>query len=141
VPKLDNDRDLRIGAGAVDPVAAWRGQSPGATLGVPTSTQNTGDDHSLPPVPVVGASSPAPPAGTIAATGSIDQMMRYLETRGVKGFKLQMNSDTGQWRCTCAIPDPQNPMQKTTYDTGETGATDPLAALRAVVEEVERKTH
>jgi hypothetical protein len=63
-------------------------------------------------------------------------MMRFLDQRGMKGFRLEMLRETGQWRCSCSIPTRQNPTIKQTYDTT---AADPQAALRAVVEQVERE--
>jgi len=51
-------------------------------------------------------------------------------------FRLELERETGQWRCTCSIPDRRNSRLLQTY--AATRATDPAAALRAVVEEVER---
>jgi hypothetical protein len=139
VPKLDSDRNLRIG-GDADATAAWRGQNPSATLGQPTVKETTRPESNLIPVPTVGA--PLVQTGaTSSATGTIDQMMHYLESRGVKGFRLEMQRETGQWRCTCAIPDPQNPAESKKYDTSANPATDPQTALRAVVEQVEHDFH
>ncbi len=139
VPTLESDREMRIPSGS-DPAAAWRGQSPtGVTLSHPVASHDSGPERSLTPVPAVGPLAPA--SGSSAATGSIDQMMHFLEGRGVKGFRLEMSRETGQWRCTCSIPERENPSYKHTYDTQETAATDPQSALRAVVEKIEREGH
>lgn len=130
VPKLDKERDLRI-PGDKDPTDSWRDNTSGVSLGTPGPARAGG---SLPPVPTVGGFTPAggPTGGAIT---SVDQGLHALERYGVKGFRLEQQRETGQWRCTCSIPNKDKPTFKQTYDTT---AADPLSALRAVVDQVER---
>jgi hypothetical protein len=79
---------------------------------------------------------PIVPAGGVpAAAGSVDQALQALESRGVKGFRLEQQRDTGEWRCTCSIPNKQNPTIRRTYLKA---AADPLSAVRAVLDEIDR---
>src|SRR5262245_25886012 len=99
VPKLENDRDLRIGG--QDSADSARGKVSGVSLLRPTPTSDT----STPPT-----MQPIVPAGGIPPTASsVDQALQTLEARGVKGFRLEQQRDTGEWRCTCSIPNRQNP--------------------------------
>jgi hypothetical protein len=126
VPKLDSDRDLRLSDR--DRADAWRGKT---TSGVKLEAPRVGGDVPTPP-----NMQPITPAGGVgAAISTIDQALATLELHGVKGLRLEQERDTGQWRCTCSIPDRQNPSQKHTYDTLN---ADALSALRAVLDQIDR---
>jgi hypothetical protein len=132
VPKLDGERNLRMDdkdAGK-DPAASWRGKSSGVSLGPPDT----------PPDPTPPRSSgDIKPVGAVSAAPALDlrQMIASLEQRGMKGFRLDQQRDSGQWRCTCSIPSKNNPSVKQTYDHT---AADPEAAVRAVLDQVEKDT-
>lgn len=127
VPKLDGDRNLRLDD--KDPTATWRGQSAaGVSLGKPDL--NGGSSTPQPIDDITRVSGP----GTLT-TNDLRQMIRSLEQRGMKGFRLDLQIATGQWRCTCAIPKRSNPNEKQGYDTM---AKDPESAVRAVLDQVER---
>ncbi len=134
VPKLEDDRPLRIPS---DKDAGWGGQSsPGVTLGRPGTDAGTAGERTLTPVPAIGPLVPV--SGTSPPADSIDQMLQTLRLRGVKGFQLLMQRETGEWSCTCSIPRRDDPASKTTYNKV---AGDPQSALKAVVEQVERDAH
>jgi hypothetical protein len=98
----------------------------------------------MPEPPTRGSAAPPPPssagfvvpAGGPGAVQTIDQGLKALEQRGARGFRLEFQRDPAQWRCSCSVPNRQNPAYKQTYDTT---AADPLSAVRAIVERVERE--
>lgn len=94
------------------------------------------------PQPIAGDSNPArlQPMTPVTLTGgsggvsSIDRGLETLKARGVKGFRLDLQPDTGQWRCICSIP-----KVGTIKQTYSTSAGDALSAVRAVIEKVEQE--
>jgi hypothetical protein len=131
VPKLDNDRNLRMDD--KDPAAAWRGKSSSpVSLGKPDP-----DPDPQPPAP--RPTDGIKPAGGISAAPALDlrQLITSLEQRGMKGFRLEQQRDSGKWRCLCSIPSRNNPSVKQNYDTS---AADPESAVRAVLDQVEKDT-
>lgn len=139
VAQLDGSRDLRL-SDKGDPADTWRKTNSGVSLGNPKPvTDDKGGipemKPTLPPVPV------APPGGTgfmtARETTSTDAaVLRALEQRGMKGFKLEQVKETGQWRGIVSIPNPQNPAFKQTYDA--TGA-DAQSALRAILDQIDQE--
>ncbi len=142
VPKLDGDRELRIGPPPSAKLGGPSGdeggkgrptaEAPGkATISKPEPLRAAADLAKAPtlqPVTMAG--------GTTVLVQSVDHGLTILEGRGMKAFRLELQRDTGQWRCTCSLPDRQNPSLKKTYDTQ---ARDRLAALRALIEQVEKE--
>src|SRR4051794_11051240 len=128
VTQLDGGRDLRIGER--DQVASWQGKTTGAVLGKPTLPSDTLTPPPMQPITQTG--------GVPAAISSVDQGLQALDQRGVKGFRLEQQRDSGLWRCTCSIPSPTNPNFKQIYDKS---AADALSALRAVLDQIERDMH
>jgi hypothetical protein len=135
VPQLDSKSDSRIdpppaakltGAAAV---GTGRENPSPVMLRAPESTGSPADVSPLTRLDNVSA---VPVAG---GDGQWSALVKRLQDRGMTAFRLEMQRD-GVWRCICSIPDRRNPSLKQTYNTS---AADPLAALRAVVEEVERE--
>lgn len=119
VPALDGDRgSLRIGENDREPGRRFASLTPPVPIA-------QGGVSTLPPVPIVPASS---------SSGQPD-LFRVLELRGVKGFRLELKPDSGQWRCICSIPDSQNPKYKQNY---EATANDPQAAMQSILDKIDR---
>jgi hypothetical protein len=134
VPRLDPGSgqrngpppEARLGAAPTD----GADRSPAATLNRP---QPVGGPAPV-PVPRLQPISSSTTGGVADGT-QWGALVKQLQDRGMKAFRLELERDTGLWRCTCSIPDRDKPSLKQTYDTR---AADPAAALRAVLEEVER---
>jgi hypothetical protein len=71
-----------------------------------------------------------------AGTGSYEQLQAMLLARGVTMQKLETVGDRGEWRFSCAIPNPQSPNTRRTYQAQAIGASG-LAAIRAVIEKID----
>lgn len=147
-PSLDNN-GLRIpggGASAPSPPSAaapaagvWRGQgSPGANVALARP-------EATPPAP------PAPPAppprndpprggGGFGLFGNraadINPLLAVLRQRGATFQRLETWGDDGEWKFSCAIPNSQNPAIRRTY---EARAGDPLVAVRAVIDQIDKE--
>jgi hypothetical protein len=67
-----------------------------------------------------------------------DELLRQLQTRGVKGLRLEQLPTTGQWRCICSIPNSQNPAVKQNYDALR---DDPVSVLRAILDQIDHGSH
>ena len=50
--------------------------------------------------------------------------------------RLEAGPEPGEWKFNCSIPNRQNPSIRRFY---ESRAGDPLAAVRAVVEQIEKE--
>jgi hypothetical protein len=115
---LDPGRDLRIG--------------PAATARPPAA----------PPRPLFSAPSRASTASrTVVPAGgnyvtTYEQAQAFLTARGVKWQRLETWGDSGEWKFSCSIPNPQNEFISRTY---EARASTDLAAMRAVLEQIERE--
>jgi hypothetical protein len=124
---LDATHDLRIGKPASD---GWRGQ--GAQAGVLLrQPEAVGETPSRPTVP---------PAGKVTLTAatrnlSVEQILAQLTTRGVQFYRLE-TGDNGAYTFHCSIPDRQNPNIQHRY---EARGHEPVAAMRAVLEQIERE--
>jgi hypothetical protein len=131
---LDGSHDpLRI----ADPQAggAWKGSQTGVVLNRPE----------LAPDPVRPSNVVAPPAGPVAAPGialtaggraiTYEQAQALLAARGVKVQRLESTGENGEWKFTCSVPNRQNPQISRTY---EARATDPIAAVRAVLDQLDK---
>lgn len=135
----DDPRDLRISTPPVVSVSSPGGRAASGNVRVdgpvpiPDSTSRTM------PVP------PAAPAGTRPADGAVapppasmtfEEAQKYLKQRGVVWQRLEV--DQGQWKFHCSRPIPNSPNMNSTY---ETKASDPLSAIRAVIDKIEKDQH
>ena len=100
----------------------WRGQ--GVTLQGPTSA----GDPRLTIVPV------AAPAGQ-SKVETLQKGIDLLEGRGVTMHRLEKTED-GQYKFLCLLPDRQNPTTFHRYEARAAG--DPVNAVRAVIEQIDR---
>ena len=129
VPALEGERNLRIPGDRESEANSWRNPSSAVSLGTP----EVGRAGGTPPQPITpGLPVSTPMSGTLT---SVDQGLKLLEQKGVQGFRLEKDRETGQWRCLCSIPSRQNPTTKQVYDLK---APDALAALQAVLDKIER---
>jgi hypothetical protein len=79
------------------------------------------------------ASNPGPaPDGRGAA---FDEALRQIAARGPLWQDLKSVGQNGEWKYSCSIPNRQNPRIRRTY---EAQAGDPTAAIRAVLEQLEK---
>ena len=115
-PQLSSGRDLRGGGTQT---------ASSVTIGAPQVARDGTSTASLQGI--------VPAGGSGGAVQTVDQAVKYLEERGMKGFRLERQLDTGKWRCICAIP-----ALKQRYDIQ--GAADPLAALRAVIAQADQES-
>lgn len=141
---LDSGGGLRIpGAGPATPPSAppsapnvWRGQGgPGGNVLLTTP------EPAAPPAPP--APPPAEPARTNTGFGfftgrqsDINPLLALLRQRGATFQRLETWGDEGQWKFSCAIPNRQNAAIRRTY---EARAGDPMAAVRAVLDQIDKE--
>jgi hypothetical protein len=134
---LDPGPALRIGG---NPDASgnngWRG--PGdVTLKQPESLNSFAartETRPLPAVPVVPASPPA----TVRGASPEGFLLSQVTARGATFQMLQTWGESGQWKFSCAIPNPQNPHVRRNY---EALAGDPLSAIQAVLDQIDHDQH
>jgi hypothetical protein len=139
---LDATHDLRIGGAGAGPVGGtpvsgaptdgWKGQAPGGVV-------LRGPETAGPPP------SPAPPRQEPAGSGitlvggarvaSFEQAQAVLRARGVTRQLLEL--DGGRWKFSCWIPNRQNPDINHMYESPP--APDPVSALQAVIDQIERE--
>jgi hypothetical protein len=135
---LDPNRELRIGdhpTGAGNP--GWRG--PGdVTLNQPEPAGSLAGRAEIRPLPP--AAAPAAPAYSppVTARGASPEasLLAQVTARGARYQVLQTWGETGEWKFTCAIPNRQNPNIRRTY---EARAGDPLAAIQAVLDQIDHE--
>lgn len=140
----DNPRDLRMAADAAAPAnppssPAVRGVAPGVQMGHPEPAMNDTTSH-LAPVPVangplqqLGASTPAF-VGTAANIKTFDEAQQFLKQRGVTWQRLDMEDD-GQWKFECSLRKSAN---MNSHYVPTTSFPDPLSAIRAVIDLIEK---
>jgi hypothetical protein len=139
VPALPTDRNLRIGPPPSAKLNGTAGTSRAPAVPVTLSKPEPVGEKPPVPAPTPGPLPTAPvtlAGGVTVYVQSVDHGIKILEDRGLKAFRLELQRDTGQWRCTCSLPDRRNPSLKRTYDTT---ARDRVAAVRAVIEKVEKE--
>jgi hypothetical protein len=138
---LDPTHDLRIGAGGGSATGAagdaWHGRTgaPDVALRQPEPTNGGATPRAVLPV---SASGPAPAPVTTAA-GSVttfEQAQVLLKAHGVVWQRLETWGEGGEWKFSCSVPNRQNPNLRQNY---EARAGDQLAAVRAVLEQIERE--
>jgi hypothetical protein len=125
-----NDGWAREGSAGVN-AAANTGQTvggSGALLRPPEPMNETPPRQPLSPV-----SSAAPTRGSSVTT--YEQAQEQIKARGVLWQDLKMVAETGEWKFSCSIPNRQNPAIRRTY---EATANDSLAAIRAVLEQLDK---
>src|SRR5919197_974311 len=65
-----------------------------------------------------GTPGPAPAAPTAGPEGAtFEQLQAMLAARGVTWQRLETVGHTGQWKFTCAIPNPQMPGTRRNYES------------------------
>lgn len=142
--------DLHIAGDSAGPAngGAARGASPtGVVLDgpqpVPQSTSRL-----TPIAPMSGsrlqpiAASGAAPPSTAASAGdalTFEQAQAKLKQWGVTWQRLETWGDKGQWRFRCSRPIPNSSNLNKTYETASPLPSDPLTAIRAVIDKIEQE--
>ncbi len=152
-PTPENPRDLRIPGGAPIVPASLpsggtaRGVAPGggvleAPQPVPESTSNLTPTASADPqVQRTAASSPAIAASSTAPTAALtfEQAQQILKQYGVTWQRLETVGDQGQWKLRCSVPNPANRSVHRWYETAKPLPYDPLTAVRAVIDQLQKE--
>jgi hypothetical protein len=140
---LDSGQDLRIGS----PIASagndgWARQGSSNPDGSGVTLQPPQPISEAPPKrDLVAVSNPGlprdPPGPSSAPAGiaTLEQAQKELDARGVLWQNLVKVGPNGEWKFSCSIPNRQNPRQQRTY---EFRASDPIAAIRAVLEQIDK---
>ena len=129
---LDASHDLRIGPAPAVPVNdPRRGETaPGnVTLQQPQVVSNASPART-PPLPPVSGSAYTGGAQVM----TYQQAQAVLLKRGVTWQRLETWGDKGEWKFSCAVPNPSNPNIRRNY---EATARDDLSALRAVINQMQ----
>jgi hypothetical protein len=141
----DNGRDLRLGSAPTSTGNdGWArqglaGNNPASGMG---PTVGGSGAQLRPPEPMTEppprqqlspVSSAASPHGSGVTT--YEQAQEQIKARGVLWQDLSMVAETGEWKFSCAIPNRQNPAIRRRY---EATASDSLAAIRAVLEQLDK---
>jgi hypothetical protein len=108
---------------------AWKGETPppGAVLQAPQ------------PIPDGAARFETAPGFTLVGgvrALTYEQAQAMLAAYGVTWQRLESGTEPGEWKFSCSIPNRQNANIRRFY---ESRAGDPLAALRAVIEQIEKE--
>jgi hypothetical protein len=142
---LDPNHDLRIGGPTAQPTGnsaggTWRGQSAPTDVALqrPEPTAETPPAQRLQPQPGPTAQPTCvcPPPAAAARVATFEQAQVLLRAHGVTWQRLETGGDAGEWKFSCSIPSRQNPNIRQSY---EARANDQVAALRAVLEQMERE--
>jgi hypothetical protein len=124
-PRSNGAGDLRIPNNQPTP-ADWKDPSSPVKLSSPVTE---GSASRTQQIRTVGATS---------ATETTDEYFHQLQSRGVKGIRLEQLPTTGQWRCVCSIPAKSDPTTKQNF---EALRDDPVAVLRAVLDQIDHTPH
>jgi hypothetical protein len=89
---------------------------------------------SAPGIPLRASLDGRPNSITSSAITSVDQGLALLKQRGAK-VRME-NLDDGSCRLRCSVPNRRQPNLLRTY---EVQARDPISALRAVLDQVDRE--
>lgn len=98
-----------------------------------TAVSNPGSSRDAP------VALPPPPSGGQAGVNGVttfEQAKDELKARGAVWQRLEMVGETGEWKYSCSIPNRQNPRIRRTY---EAKASEPIAAVRAVLEQIDKE--
>lgn len=152
-PKLaEAASDLRLGGApaSLSSNSAARGASPNGVVldgpePVPQSTSRLTPTAPMPTprLQPIAASTPtatAPPASAAEAL-TFEQAQALLRSWGVTWQRLETWGEKGQWRFRCSLPIPNRPNLNKTYETASPLPSDPLTAIRAVIEKIEQDRH
>jgi hypothetical protein len=138
---LDSIRDLRIGASRGTGNDGW------AREGLAQTTPNNGVQLRAPePIAetnprreVVTVSNPGAALGgqgTTTEVTTFEQAKDQIKARGAVWQRLEIVSENGEWKYSCSIPNRQNPRLRRTY---EARASEPVGAIRAVLEQLDKE--
>jgi hypothetical protein len=140
----DNPRDLRIATPPVVPVSSPGGAASGnvrvdGPVPIPETTSKTmsAPAASAGMQPTGGAAVPPPPGASM----TFEEAQQYLKRRGVVWQRLETRGDTGQWAFQCSLPLPGQTNINRTYETQAPLPRDPLSAVRAVIDKIEKDQH
>jgi hypothetical protein len=152
-PTPENPRDLRITGGTPIVPASMpgggtaRGVAPGG--GVLEAPQPVSESTSnLPTVASAeanlqrtAASVPAIAASSASSTAALtfEQAQQILKQYGVTWQRLETWGDQGQWKFRCSIPNPTNPSVNRWFETTKPLPYDPLTAVRAVIDQLQKE--
>jgi hypothetical protein len=124
-----------------------RGVAPGG--GVLEAPQPVSESTSnLPPVAPAeanlqrtAASVPAIAASSASSTAALtfEQAQQILKQYGVTWQRLETWGDQGQWKFRCSIPNPSNPSVNRWFETTKPLPNDPLTAVRAVIDQLQKE--
>jgi hypothetical protein len=81
-----------------------------------------------------------PASATVANVDSFQNAQNLLRSIGATSQVLETVGDTGKWHFLCRIPDPVQPSRLTVYEATVAGE-DGLAAMRAVLHQIEQEKH
>jgi hypothetical protein len=142
---VDNGRDLRTGSAPVAPANdGWARQGLASNNSASAITPTVGGSGAIlrTPEPITQQpplQQPSPVAGTASPRESgittYEQAQAKIKQRGALWQELKMVAETGEWTFRCSIPNRQNPAIRRTY---EATASDSLAAIRAVLEQLDK---
>ena len=128
--------DLRIGSS---------GPSTGNDgWGSPSSTGQAagGSGALLRPPEAITQPAPRQELATVSNPGAprdraitYEQAQEEMKKRGVLWQRLEMVAESGEWKYSCSIPNRQDPKLRRTY---EARAADPVSAIRAVLEQLDK---
>ncbi len=133
----DKDHDLRIGP------AQGSGGSDGWAKQASATAADRAGAVLRPPEPIVEPAprqepnpgyKPVPPATSRLST--VEEAKAQLAARGATYQKLEPVAETGEWKFICFVPNRQNPK---IHRTHEARARDPLAAMQAVLEQIDKE--
>jgi hypothetical protein len=151
-PTPEIPRDLRISGGVPIVPASMpgggtaRGAAPGGVLEAPQPVpESTSNLPSVAPTDPqfqrTAASSPAIAASSTSPTAALtfEQAQQILKQYGVTWQRLETVGDQGQWKFRCSIPNPANRSVNRWYETTRPLPYDPLTAVRAVIDQLQKE--
>lgn len=136
VPVFDAGRDLRIAGGD-----SWKGSTTGVTLSPPEPAATAPAQPQPPPQQAQQITAPQRPGGAPATitlvrgpqVSTFEEAQAQLQARGITRHSLAAVG--GEWRFIVWVPNRDNPDINRRY---EYQATEPVAAIRAVLEQIDR---
>jgi hypothetical protein len=136
----DNPRDLRIATPTVVPASSPGGAASGNVrvdepVPIPETTSKTmsAPTASAGMQPRGGAAVPPPPGASM----TFEEAQQHLKRLGVVWQRLDQVSQ-GQWKFQCSLPIPGQTNMNRTYENQAPLPRDPLSAVRAVIDKIEK---